>query len=69
MSYPQYVHLMNLQKKVLALDAAMKKIASNNDPDSLDKLPTWQKLIDLRTSLAKLMPDAADSQIDNWIFQ
>ena len=54
-SYPQYVHLMNLQRKVMALDAAMNKIAAKTDEESLERLPTWQKLMDLRGSLAKLM--------------
>ena len=55
---------MNLQKKVLALDAAMKKIASKTDEASLEKLPSWQKLVDLRGSLAKLMP-AGDDLMEN----
>ncbi len=47
---------MNLQKKVLALDAALKKIAANSDPEKLQNLPTWHKLVSLRESLSRLMP-------------
>jgi len=58
-SYPQYLHLMNLQKKVLALDATMKKIsAASPDKTSLQSNPTWQKLVDLRGSLSRLLPNA-----------
>merc|ERR1711879_1032036 len=45
-------------------DAAMKKIASKTDEASLEKLPSWQKLVDLRGSHAKLMP-AGDDLMEN----
>lgn len=61
-SYPQYLHLMNLQKKVLALDATMKKIsAASPDKTSLQSNPTWQKLVDLRGSLSRLLPNADEA--------
>ena len=55
---------MNLQKKVMALDAAMKKIATVTDPESLEKLPTWQKLVELRASLTKLLPSEMESLVN-----
>ena len=54
---------MSLRKKVMALDTAMRKIASKTDEESLEKLPSWQKLVDLRGSLAKLMP-AGEEMMD-----
>jgi len=64
-SYPQYLHLMNLQKKVLALDTTLKKIsAATSDKTSLESNPTWQKLVDLRGSLSRLLP-GADEDITN----
>ena len=56
---------MNLQKKVLALDVTLKKI-SDASPDkiSLQSNPTWQKLVDLRSSLSKLLPSADDDLVD-----
>lgn len=59
-SYPQYVHLMNLQKKVIALDLAMKRIASKTDPEDLVQSSSWNKLVGLRQSLARLMPQTDD---------
>lgn len=56
-SYPQYLHLMSLQRKVLKLDATLKKIEMTTDPETLEGNPTWEKLINLRTSLAKLLPE------------
>ena len=47
---------MNLQKKVMALDLAMKRIASKSDPEELVQSSSWNKLVGLRQSLARLMP-------------
>ena len=51
---------MNLQKKVLALDLAMKRIASKTDPEDLNQSSSWNKLLGLRQSLARLMPQNDD---------
>ena len=57
MSYPQYVHLMGLRKKVLKLDAAMKKISLGHDKEVLKNNRTWNKLVKMRNSLLKLIPE------------
>lgn len=59
-SYPQYVHLMNLQKKVMALDSALKRIASKSNPEQLIHSASWNKLMGLRESLTRLMPQNDD---------
>ena len=51
---------MNLQKKVIALDLAMKRIASKTDPEDLVQSSSWNKLVGLRQSLARLMPQTDD---------
>ena len=57
MSYPQYWKMMELQKKVLKLDAAMKQIAEQvNDPKQLEKSLKWQELTALRAAMEQLMP-------------
>ena len=48
---------MKLQEKALALDMTMKKIALQTNPDLLENHPTWQKLVNLRESLTKLIPN------------
>ena len=53
---------MNLQKKVKALDSVIKKISGTTDPVQLVNLPTWEKLVSLRESLTKLLPET--DQID-----
>eukprot|EP00095_Tigriopus_kingsejongensis_P006178 snap_masked-scaffold191_size271209-processed-gene-0.7 protein:Tk06178 transcript:snap_masked-scaffold191_size271209-processed-gene-0.7-mRNA-1 annotation:"AGAP009693-PA" len=55
-SYPQYLHLMSLQRKVRKLDSVMGKIASLRSPEELAQTPQWRKLKDLRQSLIRLLP-------------
>merc|ERR1711909_72750 len=40
-SLPQYQHLMTLQKKVMKLDAAMKKISEKSNPEALKNNAKW----------------------------
>ena len=56
MSYPQYLHLMSLQKKVERLDVAMAKISAVKDPEDLAGSPQWQRLTALRKALVQLLP-------------
>jgi len=57
-SLPQYQHLMTLQRKVMKLDAAMKKISEKSDPEALKNNAKWQALVEMRKSLLKLLPSA-----------
>jgi len=57
-SLPQYQHLMALQKKVMKLDAAMKKISEKSNPEALKNNAKWQALVEMRKSLLKLLPNA-----------
>ena len=57
MSYPQYWKFMELQKKVMKLDAVMQKIAAKvNDAQVLEENPKWQELVGLRQAMKELMP-------------
>ena len=60
-SYPQYLHLKSLQKKVMKLDKVMDKISEMKSPEELEKTPQWGKLQRLRQSLAKLLPIGANA--------
>jgi len=57
-SLPQYQHLMTLQRKVMKLDAAMKKISEKSNPEALKNNAKWQALVEMRKSLLKLLPNA-----------
>ena len=57
MSYPQYWKLMELQKKVLKLDAVMQRIAEKvNDPKALEENLKWKELVSLRQAMKELLP-------------
>ena len=57
MSYPQYWKMMELQKKVMKLDAVMQRIAEKvNDPQALEENLKWKELIGLRQAMEQLMP-------------
>ena len=49
----------------MALDSVIKKISATTDPNQLINLPTWQKLVSLKESLTKLLPET--DQIDDII--
>ena len=53
---------MALQKKVLKLDAAMKKISEENNEEALKHNPKWKALVALRNYLSKLIPNRPDSE-------
>jgi hypothetical protein len=55
-SLPQYQHLMALQKKVMILDAAMKKLSQRGNQAALKNNPKWKALLDIRKSLMQLIP-------------
>ena len=42
-SYPQYVRLVALQKKVIKLDQVLKKMKLMKPIEELEKMPQWQK--------------------------
>ena len=50
---PQYQHLMAMEKKLMGLDAMMKKISDKSDPDALQNNPKWNALIKMRDMLTK----------------
>ena len=52
---------MALQKKVMKLDAAMKKIAEKANQADLNNNPKWKALVDIRESLMQLIPNAQKS--------
>ena len=57
MSYPQYWKFMELQKKVMKLDAVMQKISAKvNDAQILEQNPKWQELVAMRQAMQELMP-------------
>jgi hypothetical protein len=56
-SLPQYQHLMALQRKVMKLDAAMKKISDKTNQEALQNNPKWKALVEMRKSLMQLIPN------------
>ena len=57
MSLPQYYRLMELQEKVMKLDAVMRKLSADVSPDQLASNQKWNQLVSMRQSLQKLLPD------------
>ena len=56
-SYPQYWKLMEMQKKVMQLDAVMQRILEKvNDPKQLEGNAKWKELTDLRNAMGQLFP-------------
>ena len=56
-SYPQYWKLMEMQKKVMQLDAVMERILEKvNDPKQLEDSAKWKELTTLRNSMGQLFP-------------
>ena len=53
---PQYQHLMAMEKKLMRLEAMMKKISDKSDPDTLQNNPKWNALIKMRDMLTKYVP-------------
>ena len=53
---PQYQHLMAMEKKLMRLEAMMKKISDKSDPDTLKNNPKWNALIKMRDMLTKYVP-------------
>jgi hypothetical protein len=60
-SLPQYQHLMALQKKVMKLDAAMKKLTERGNQAALENNPKWKALVEIRKSLMQLIPSKQNS--------
>ena len=56
-SLPQYLRLMELQEKVLKLDAVMRKLSDGVDPDKLAASTKWNQLVSMRQSMQKLLPE------------
>ena len=56
-SYPQYLSLMALQKKVIKLDNVIKALKSKYTLEELQKKPSFRKMVDLLKSLEKLLPE------------
>ena len=55
-SYPQYLSLMALQKKVIKLDNVIKALKSKYTLEELQKKSSFRKMVDLLKSLEKLLP-------------
>ena len=56
-SYPQYWKLMEMQKKVMQLDAVMQRILEKvNDPKQLEESTKWKELTELRNAMGQLFP-------------
>ena len=47
---------MAMEKKLMGLDAMMKKISDKSDPDALQNNPKWNALIKMRDMLTKYVP-------------
>ena len=56
-SLPQYLRLMQLQEKVLKLDAVMRKLSEDVDASKLASSSKWNQLVSMRQSLQKLLPE------------
>ena len=61
-SYPQYVNLMALQKKVVKLDNIIKALKSKYSSEELQKMPSYRKMVSL---LEKLMPLLPNNPMEN----
>ena len=62
---PQYQHLMAMEKKLMRLEAMMKKISDKSDPDTLQNNPKWNALIKMRDMLTKYVP-RMPNPIEEW---
>ena len=49
---------MELQEKVMKLDAVMRKLEEDVSPEKLESSGKWNKLVSMRQSLQKLLPQA-----------
>ena len=47
---------MAMEKKLMRLEAMMKKISDKSDPDTLQNNPKWNALIKMRDMLTKYVP-------------
>ena len=47
---------MAMEKKLMRLEAMMKKISDKSDPDTLKNNPKWNALIKMRDMLTKYVP-------------
>ncbi|TRY61268.1 hypothetical protein TCAL_12548 [Tigriopus californicus] len=64
-SYPQYLHLMSLQRKVQKLDMVMMRISQMKSPEELAGTPQWGRLHRLRQALVGLLPIGGGEQDSN----
>ena len=55
---------MALQRKVMKLDAAMKKISEKSNHEALQNNPKWKALVEMRKSLAQLIPDGGQQNAE-----
>ncbi len=56
-SLPQYRRLKELQDKVIKLDTVMRRLSEEVDPRTLGTSEKWNKLLSMRQSLQRLLPD------------
>ena len=56
-SYPQYLRLVALQKKVIKLDKILKALQARYTDGDLDELPQYARLKKLHQSLSPFLPD------------
>jgi hypothetical protein len=56
-SLPQYMRLMELQQKVMKLDTVLRRLSTGVDPEKLAASTKWNKLVSMRQSLQKLLPE------------
>ena len=47
---------MELQERVMKLDTVMRKLSEDIAPEKLASTPKWNKLVSMRQSLQKLLP-------------
>ena len=47
---------MKMEKKLIRLEAMMRKISDKSDPDTLHNNPKWNALIKMRDMMTKYVP-------------
>ena len=64
-SYPQYLRLKALQKKVIRLDLVMKRLRASVPREQLERMPKWHRLVTLHEALSKMLPEGmADGEAE-----